>query len=114
MLPSAIARTSVVVLTAPTTSDHGRLTRDWGQTPTEVTVDGCSWQPNGGADDLANREGAQALGQLFMPPDATIAAHNRVRIDGDVYTIRGEPARWGTGLRLDHIVVQLERWQEAN
>lgn len=113
MLPSAIARTSVVVLTAVTVSDHGRPTRDWDQDPTEVTVAGCSWQPTGGSDDIVNRDGAQGIGQLFMPPGSAIAAHNRIRIDGDVYTIRGEPARWNTGLGLDHIVVQLDRWQEG-
>jgi hypothetical protein len=48
----------------------------------------------------------------YMPPRSDVLTGDRIRYNGNVYTINGEPRIWSspTGI-VSNIVLNLERWE---
>ncbi|KQY58318.1 hypothetical protein ASD11_01230 [Aeromicrobium sp. Root495] len=103
---------TITLLTAATTSDHGREVADWKKPPAaEDDVTGCSFQPGPGQADDENRTGSSATARVFLPAGTQVTARQHVRgPDGLDYKILGEPERHEYGLRSDHVLLRLERW----
>jgi hypothetical protein len=112
MLPSFATQTIEVV--EPTmVEERGQLVPDWDAEPASVTpVPGCSVQPGASSEDLAGRSNVIVRWTVYAPPGIPVTAHSRVRYDGRLYSVDGEPARWpsATGA-LDHTVLLLIDWE---
>lgn len=103
---------TVVLLTAVMTADHGRHVEDWSEPPAaQQSIAGCSFQPGPGASEDENRTGSSATARVFLPAGTAVTARQHVRgPDGHDYAIQGEPERHEYGLRSDHVLLRLERW----
>lgn len=103
---------TVVLITAAKTDDHGREVEDWSLPPAaELPVPGCSFQPGPGQAENENRTGSSATARVFLPAGTPVTARQHVRgPDGLDYEIQGEPERHEYGLRSDHVLIRLERW----
>lgn len=64
----------------------------------EHTVDGCTFFPRrAGEQTREDNHGASTVivgAVLFAPVDADIVATDRIRLDGVVYDVEGEPGKW--------------------
>lgn len=101
----------IVIRDAPlvVNARHGNRTRDWDQAGA-VTADGCSVQPYGAAEVVADREFTATHLRLFAPPGTALAATSRVIFDGTTYEVDGEPATWrDLDGRPSHIEAALKR-----
>lgn len=110
MLPSW-ANDTVTRIRAGTIERRGSVEQDWTNV-SELDISGCSMQP---ASTSLSQDG-RVLGisdgfTCYLPPGADVAAGDRIRYGGKVYTIMGEPRLWAspTG-RVTHIQAALERW----
>jgi len=110
LLPGALATSTVTIRHPVMAYDAGALVADWTQPPTDVVVDGCSWQPQPGAGDLSHRDGQLTRGSLFLPPGSLIGPLDHVVADdqGDLAVV-GIPEQW-VGVLIPHTVARLERW----
>lgn len=109
MLPSFATQT-VVRQRASTTEDvHGNQVPDWNS-PTSVTIGGCSVQPGATEEDLGGREAVAIRWTILAPAGVDVLATDRIVVNGVPYSVDGEPARWGTGV-LDHTKIFLKRWE---
>jgi hypothetical protein len=74
-------------------------------------VPGCSFQPGAGQAEDENRTGSSATARVLLPAGTAVTARQHVRgPDGLDYKIVGEPERHEYGLRADHVLIKLERW----
>lgn len=105
-------RDEIVVLRPGTRTDrYGDTDIDWS-TATETTVPRCKVNPvAGGPEDQGRLDDREALTRrwaLAAPPTADILATDRIRWDGRLYEVEGEPLRWRSPLgTVDHLYVQL-------
>ena len=84
---------------------------DWSD-PDRLTIDGCLFNPNSTALDQDGRVlGIRTGAALYVPCDADIKAGDRIQVGDDVYTIDGEPLTWNNVGKLNHMQVNLQRWQ---
>lgn len=111
MLPS-FAKQTVTRIRPGEKPSRGTTIPDWDHV-TELTITGCSVQPAG----TALSEDGRVLGVMdgltaYLPPTADVQAGDRIRYDGKIYTINGDPRKWpsATG-RLDNILLNLQRWE---
>lgn len=104
---------TVTVLRATTTEDdYGNPVRNWGSA-TQTTVAGCSVQPvqSMGMDPgevTVNRQTTISRWRLYAPDGTDVQSTDRVRWDGDVYDVDGEPQRWDFP-PLSHVTALLRR-----
>jgi len=93
-------------------TERGSTIPDWSNV-SELEITGCSVQPSGTSLSQDGRVLGVADGYtVYMPPTADVKEGDRIRYEGDLYTITGSPRHWksATG-RLDHIMLSLERWR---
>lgn len=110
MLPSW-ATDTVTILRPATTTSRGTTIPDWTHA-TETSVSGCSVQP---AATSLSQDG-RVLGiedgwTAYVPPGTDVREGDRVRWNGELYTINGAPRAWAspTG-RVAHLALNLRRW----
>jgi hypothetical protein len=92
---------------------RGSIEPDWSPDKvSELVISGCSVQP---ATTSLTQDG-RVLGiseglTCFFPPDADVAAGDKIRHEGKDYQIIGEPKTWKspTGL-VSSIQASIERW----
>jgi len=114
MLPSFVQNNGQTVtrIRPGTKKERGSDVPDW-DSASELDIAGCSVQPAGTSLSQDGRILGVTDGYtVYMPPSADVKAGDRIRYDGDLYTISGDPRRWksATG-RLDHIMLSIERWR---
>ncbi|MBR4681592.1 MAG: hypothetical protein IKP03_10920 [Fibrobacter sp.] len=102
---------SIVRVRAGTKTERGSVMPDWSN-PDRLTIDGCLFNPNSTALDQDGRVlGIRTGAALYAPCDADIKAGDRIQVGDDVYTIDGEPLIWSNVGKLNHMQVNLQRWQ---
>lgn len=110
MLPTW-ATDTITRIRPATKTVRGSETYDWNNA-SELTISGCSVQPAGTSLSQDGRvQGIMDGFTCYAPPGADIIADDRIRYNGNVYTINGEPRSWTspTG-RVSHLLLNLERW----
>lgn len=107
MLPSWATQTVTVV--EPTlVDDRGTLVPDYDVPASETVVPGCSVHPGASDEVLAARQGVAVRWTVYAPAGVVVTAHSAVRLDGRLYAVDGEPARWPSPTGgLDHVVLLL-------
>lgn len=102
---------SIVRVRAGTKAERGSVMPDWSN-PDRLAIDGCLFNPNSTALDQDGRVlGLRTGAALYAPCDADIKAGDRIQVGDDVYTIDGEPLTWNNVGKLNHMQVNLQRWQ---
>lgn len=112
MLPAAIATETVTRLRGVgSTNGYNDAAIDWGQTPAELAIAGCSVQPVDGEEVLDGRDAVVSRWRWFGPYDADVTAKDRIRHRGVVYSVDGSIEKWidPTGSGLDHATCLLRR-----
>lgn len=90
---------------------RGSDIRDW-ENAEEKDITGCSMQPAGNTLSQNNHEVGIFDGYTcYAPANADIQVGDRIRFDGQIFEINGEPNRWtsATG-NLDNMLLNLVRW----
>lgn len=96
-----------------TVERRGSTEPDWSQDKvSEKTITGCSIQPS---TTVLSQDG-RVLGitdawTAYFPPDADVAAGDKIMWNSKAYQLMGEPRVWTspTGM-VSSIQAQLERW----
>ena len=105
------ASDSVVIIRPATTTSRGSTIFDWSNA-TEKTVNGCSVQP---ASTSLSEDG-RVLGisdgwTAYLPPNTDVKEGDRVRFNGETYTIKGAPRVWNSATgAVSAIQLNLQRW----
>ena len=112
MLPSFC--TQEVTRIRPGTKElRGSTVPDWSaDAVSELTIKGCSVQP--GATTLSQDGRVLGISEQFtayLPESSDVQAGDRIRFDGEVYTIDGEPKKWTAARSLSNIQLTLKRWE---
>ena len=110
MLPNFMTQ-SVTRIRPTTKTVRGSDIPDWDHVTT-LTIGGCSVQP--ASSDLS--QDGRVLGIMDgmtcnMPPTADVREGDRIKFDGNVYTINGVPRVWPSAGGLAHIQLNLRRWE---
>ena len=105
-------RQSITRIRPGTKTERGSAVPDWKNTD-RLTINGCSVQPAGTSLTQDGRIAGIMDGlTVYGPPDADVQAGDRIEYGGKVYTINGEVLSWPSATGgLDHIQLNLERWQ---
>ena len=109
-LPS-FAKETITVQRATTKLERGVEVLDWDN-PKTHTIDGCSVQLSWTNSHRDSRD-AIVLGVFaYLPPDADIAANDKVIYEGAEYCVDGAPflSKSPTG-RLSYIRASLKEWE---
>ena len=109
----AWATDTVTRIRPGTKESRGSTVPDWSSDKVnEKSIPGCSVQP---ATTTLTQDG-RVLGitdawTCYFPPDADVAAGDKIRWNGNDYQLIGEPRIWTspTGM-VSSIQAQLERW----
>lgn len=111
MLPS-FCRDTVTVLRPTLTEKRGTQVLDWTN-PTSTVVNGCELQTRTTSRDMDGRALQVTNGaMLYVNPDVSIQAGDRIRHGSTVYEITGEPmAKVGATGRLSHYAIPLSEWK---
>ena len=110
MLPSW-ANDTITRIRPGTIERRGSIEPDW-EHATEAQISGCSMQPGTTSLSMDGRVLGISDGYTcYLPPGADVLAGGRIRFDGNVYQVMGEPRKWTspTGA-VSSTQVQLERW----
>lgn len=112
MLPSFCTQ-EVTRIRPGTKEERGSLIPDWDPAKvSEETIKGCSIQPAATATSLDGRVlGISEQLTAYLPETADVQAGDRIRYDGYLYEINGEPRLWRAAANLTHIQVTLQRWE---
>lgn len=92
---------------------RGSAVFDWSPDKVnELTIKNCSVQPatTGLSQDgrvLGINEGWTA----YIPEGSDVQAGDRIRFDGNVYEINGEPKKWTGAFTRSHVQLNLVRWE---
>lgn len=110
MLPS-FARQSVTRIRPKTRTERGSTIFDWSD-PNELEIFGCSVQPAGTSLSEDGRVLGVSTGiTVYLPDGSDVIAGDRIRYNGNDYTILGEPKIWVSASgRLDSVQLNCERW----
>lgn len=106
---------AITVLDAPfVTDEYGNegSERDWDNASESLPIDGCSVQGQPSSEFTTDRDSVLIRKQLFAPVDTPLTASSRVRFDGALYDVDGEPQRERHGSPTDHLFALLRRTQE--
>ena len=112
MLPSFC--TQEIVRIRPGTKDlRGSTVPDWSaQAVTELTIKGCSVQPLATSLSQDGRVlGVSEQLTAYLPEGSDVKAGDRIKFNGEVYTINGEPKTWTAARNLSNIQLILTRWE---
>jgi len=104
-------RQTITRLRPGTTESRGSTIYDWTN-PDELEIPNCSVQPASTSLTQDGRvQGIQDGLTVYAPPGVDIQAGDRVRYNGNVYAINGDPLAWPGAVSLDHIQLNLVRWR---
>ena len=111
MLPSFFNH-SVTRVRPGTKTERGSAVPDW-TTASSLVISGCHVQPSStGLSQDGRVLGISEGLNCYLPPDADVAAGDRIICDGETYTINGAPKRWRSASGgMDNIQLSLQRWQ---
>lgn len=90
------------------TDEYGNAVEGWA-TATETTVRGWLQQTTSDEEAQNDREVSVTRYRLFLGPDADLRARDRVRVNGVVYSIDGEPEYARSLNRVRYVAAGLER-----
>lgn len=105
-------RQEVTRIRPSTKVSRGSNVPDWNNAD-ELLIKECSVVPAGTSLNMGERvEGISDGLTAYLPVNADVVAGDRIKFEGEIYTIMGEPRRWisATG-NLDHIILNLMRWE---
>lgn len=110
MLPS-FCNQSITRIRPGTKDLRGSTVPDWSNVK-ELDIVGCSVQP---AATTLSQDG-RVLGvseQLtaYLPEGSDVQAGDRIRFEGEIYTIVGEPKKWTAAFALSNIQLNLTKWE---
>lgn len=100
---------TIDILTATAGTDtYGNTVEDWSA-PASRTVKAYV-RPAPASEDIADRDAVTAVWQVHTN-DLTVTALDRVRYEGTVYQVQGQPSTWRTlpGGRPGHTKLLLRR-----
>ena len=101
MLPSHLAKQTVVRLRGEvTTDDWDNDSIDWSG-PDRLTIEGCVFQPLAGDEFNESRDAITTRWDWFGPPDADVLSTDRLEYRNIAYEIDGS-VQEPQGLGLDH------------
>ena len=105
------AKDTVTRIRAGTVVERGTIYPDWDHT-TELDISGCSMQPAGTSLSQDGRiQGITDGYTCYLPPGSDVLTGDRIRYNGNIYTINGEPRIWNSPTEIvSSIVLNLERW----
>ena len=76
-----------------TEDDYGNTVEAWSASFTELK--GCAFDPGSSSEPrLQGHERVIVEPTLYIPSEAVIASRDRVRVDGVLYEVEGQPRRW--------------------
>jgi len=102
---------TIVRVRPGTKTERGSVIPDWSN-PDRLTIDGCLFNPNATMLDQDGRVlGIRSGASVAAPCDSDIKAGDRIEFGGVTYTIDGEPMVWNNVGQLNHMTVNLQRWQ---
>lgn len=98
----------------PGTKDlRGSTVYDWSPDKvSELTIEGCSVQP--AATSLSQDGRVLGISEgltAYLPAGSDVKAGDRIRFEGVVYTINGDPKEWTAPLALSNMQLNLIRWE---
>lgn len=111
MLPSWASDT--IIRLRPTTREvRGSVIPDWSN-PDTLTIYGCSIQPAGTSLSQDGRvQGITDGYTCYLPPGSDVLAGDRIKFNGQIYAIKGEPREWrGPTCRTNNLLLNIERWE---
>lgn len=83
----------------------------YGDTTTvEVSTDvaGCLFAPRSSTERADSRTPAVITGaSLYAPAGTVISPTSKIIVNGETYTVEGQPGDWGVGIE-----VALQRWEQ--
>jgi hypothetical protein len=112
MLPS-FCNQEITRVRPGTKTERGSIIPDWSTgAVTELKITGCSIQP---ATTSLSQDG-RVLGineQLtaYLPAGSDVKAGDRIKFNGDVFTINGDPKEWPGARSLSNMQLNLIRWE---
>ena len=92
---------------------RGSTVFDWSADKiSELAIEGCSIQP---AATTLSQDG-RVLGiseglTAYLPAGSDVKAGDRIRFEGKVYTINGDPKEWAAPFALSNMQLNLIRWE---
>lgn len=112
MIGGLVAKETITRLRADRVSNgYGGFEDDWSD-PDESDIPGWGVDAGGTVADLDRREGAQVQYTLRGPVAADVRRGDRVRWNGEVYTVDGRPrVQPGPTALTSHLIVQLILWE---
>lgn len=112
MLPSFC--TQELVRIRPGTKDsRGSAIPDWSEDKvTKLTIKGCSVQPAATSLDQNGRVMGISEGlTAYLPEGSDVKAGDRIKYNGEIYTINGEPRIWTGARLLSNVQLNLIKWE---
>lgn len=101
-------RITIVHRPAPTSDAYGNDVFNWSTADRDVDVAG-SLQPATSTEDVTDRDAVISDYVLYLLPDQSISAFDRVELATSTYEVRGDPQAWRDEGTIDHLAVQLQR-----
>lgn len=104
-------RQTITRIRPGTKTERGSTVFDWSN-PDRLDIPECSVQP---ASTSLSQDG-RVLGVMdgltvYAPVTADVRVGDRIEWNGGIYTINGEPLIWPGVARMQHIQLNLQRWQ---
>jgi hypothetical protein len=102
---------SVVVVRRPTTNDRYGDEQPTTAQPRRITLTGCTVSPRF-SNDLSEpgRQGALVGLSVMAPSTANVLATDQIEVDGELFDIDGDVARWASPLsRVGGVEIGLRR-----
>ena len=94
-----------------TKSSRGSDIPDWSKAD-ELDIKGCSVQPAATSLTQDGRVlGVSESMTAYLPEDADVKAGDRIRFEGEVFTINGEPKKWQAPFTRSSVQVSLIKWE---
>ena len=92
-------------------TERGSTVPDW-ENVKRLDITECLVNPT----DTSLSQDGRVLGvqdgiTVNIPADADVKPGDRIEIDGNVYTINGDPMVWGNVGMLSHMQLNLRRWR---
>lgn len=92
-------------------SSRGSIIYDWDNAD-ELDIAECSVQPSGTSLTQDGRvQGISDGLTVYAPEGADVQAGDRIRYNGNVYVIQGDPLVWPGVARMQHVQLNLTRWR---
>lgn len=110
MLPSW-ANQTITRIRPGTKTLRGSDVPDWNNV-TELTIEGCSVQPTATSLSQDGRVlGINEQMTAYLPEGSDVLAGDRIRYEGKIYTINGEPKKWQSPFTRSHVQLNLSLWE---